>query len=496
MVEVVPANIAPAHAGQYWVAAYFATWRGGSLALTDPDLTTLHQDPRLDPALAQHRLGREKVFVPVDDKAVPLEYGRTYDFRVRMADLTRGGPDAREAVPLPPDAVATIPFRRRRRPGQIKILSRPEIGNPSLRIARPRLGYPDALYTGRASFADLRTDYLVEKPECEQREYGVPDPDVPTVAIRVEVRALQGDFALWLPLYETSRDFAVDSDELTLDLDLQDHATLGGFAEAQPNAGSLAIPTARDVRFTLTAMGRTEPNYFASEESRTGVPITVEVRAAASGEAGLFAPFDLPVRGFFFQPPPEDASVSSPVERLAQELGLVSSGLTVSARPGHRAIFACSRALHHTLAAELSSFTVASNAELIQRWVNVLRVTVARDWTWDGLADAGIEVRRVVERPGFADVDELVGTILLSRTLTSAARQDVADDVRAPQRQSIEVWFFDAFDPKPPVELPSAPPRFPTEITFRYRLIASYRGAVPAPDLVVLDPLVPVPDAC
>src|SRR5262249_21317657 len=31
VVEVVPAQIAPARAGQFWMPPYFATWRGGSL---------------------------------------------------------------------------------------------------------------------------------------------------------------------------------------------------------------------------------------------------------------------------------------------------------------------------------------------------------------------------------------------------------------------------------------------------------------------------------
>src|SRR6185295_20400206 len=47
VVEVMPAQIAPARAGEYWMPSFFATWRGSSLVLTDGNLTLLHQRPEL-----------------------------------------------------------------------------------------------------------------------------------------------------------------------------------------------------------------------------------------------------------------------------------------------------------------------------------------------------------------------------------------------------------------------------------------------------------------
>ena len=469
-VEVAPVQIAPGRPGEYWMPPYFTTWRGSSLALTDQDLTNLHQHPELDnPALPPHRLGREKVFAPVDDKLVPLLYGKTYEFRVRLADLTRGGPKSGDDLPLPADSIATVDFRRRTRPAQINVVTRPTKEVPSLEIAKPRLGYPDALFTGQVNFTDLEDDFLT-KPE---REFSVPDPDVVRVDIRVEVRALEGDEVRWWPVYTTNRVFAADT--LTIDLEANDHPTLDAFPEAQPLAGALAIPTARDVRLTLTAIGRDDPGYFDSAAARVGIPITVEVRTDAIAEAPLFSPVDLPVRGFFFQPPPDDGSVANPVERLAQELGLDHSRLTVSGRAGHRTVFASSAGLHHTLATELSAITFASNVDLIQRWVNVLQFKIDRDWIWDGLAEAGAEVRRVVKRPGKDDLDQLAGTIHLSRALPFAARAGVPPNVRAPQRQFTDVFFFDAFDPKP------SPGDFPTEVTFEYRIVPAFKGDGPAP---------------
>ena len=137
------------------------------------------------------------------------------------------------------------------------------------------------------------------------------------------------------------------------------------------------------------------------------------------------------------------------MDRLAQELALSSSRLTISGRPGHRTVFACSAGLNHTLATELSAITFASNADLIQQWVNVLQFRIGRDWSWDGLADTGYEVWRTVKRPKHADLDQLAGTVQLSRVVPRSATADVPLGARAPQRQFTDVFFFDAFDPKP-----------------------------------------------
>ena len=482
VVEVAPVQIAPGRAGEYWMPHYFTTWRGSSLALTDQDLANLHRHLDVnDPALPPHALGRERVFAAVDDKLIPLLYGNTYEFRVRLADLTRGGPESGDDLPLAPDSIATISFRRRTRPAQITVVTRPTRDSPALVIAKPRLGHPEALFTGKVGFAELEADFLA----TPEREFSVPDPDVAGVDIRVELRALEGDERPWWTLYTTHRVFAAET--LTIPLVLEDHATIDVLPEAQPPAGALAIPTARDVRFTLTAIGHDDPDYFESASARVGIPITVEVRADAIAEAPLFSPVDLPLRGFFFQPPPDDGSVASPVERLGQELGLDHSRLTLSGRAGHRTVFASSAGLHHTLATELSSITFASNADLVQRWVNVLQFRIDRDWIWDGLVEAGAEVRRVVKRPGKDDEDQLAGTIHLSRALPLAARAGVPSTVRAPERQFTDVFFFDAFDPKP------APDDFPAEVTFEYRITPAFKGDAPAPATETLpELLVPI----
>ena len=128
-VEVVPVRIAPARPAEYWMPRYFATWYGASLVLAD-DLVQLHQrnDLGFDAAAADLRLGRNRRFEPIDLQAVPLRYGRDYEFRVRLVDLSCGGPAPHS--PVPPQAVppardehytATIGFRRRKRPGAVEV---------------------------------------------------------------------------------------------------------------------------------------------------------------------------------------------------------------------------------------------------------------------------------------------------------------------------------------------------------------------------------------
>jgi hypothetical protein len=477
VVEVAPVQMSAALRGQYWMPSYFATWRGSSLALTDADLVSLHQDPALDGPEAQaHRLGRERVFEPVDDKAVPLLYGQTYEFRVRLADLTRGGPASDDVGSPAPDSTAIVPFRRRRQPEQVAVLSRPSKAAPVLELAKPRLRYPEALFTGKVSVQDLRSDFL----SAPEREFGVPDPDIVVLDILVEVRALNGDAMAWLPLYRTTRPF--DADAMTLQMAGDDTAVLAGFAGNEPEDGALRVPTARDIRLTFTAIGRDGGNYFESEAARTGIPISVEVRAGAAAEASLLTIPDTPLRSFFFQPPPADGSVASPVERVAAELGVDCSRLTLAGRAGRRTVFGASAELHHTLTPEGSAITFASNADLIRRWVNVVRVTLSRDWTWDGLS-GGLAIRRTIRRKGADDVDALAGTVLVPRVIAGSSRAGIAADPRAPQRQFTEICFFDAFDPKPVAG------EFPQELHFEYRIEAAFAGDPPAPEPVILPEL-------
>ena len=487
VIEVVPAQISPALPGEFWMPPYFCTWRGSSLVLTDPDLTRLHQRAGFDPAFDATRLGREQVFVPVGDKDVPLRYGRRYAFRVRLADLSRGGPPVTDPTPAETDRDAhhqcQIDFQRHRRPGLIELRQAPTRDAPRLLIAKPQLGHPELLFTGAHSIDDLEAG--MDANAARQREPGLPDPDVLQVLIRLEVQALKGDAVVWWPLYETRRTF--DAETLTLELTPQDAPTLDGFAEAQPDAGPLPVPTARALRLVLVAVGRDDAGYFASDAARFGPPMTVELRAPASAEVGLLPPKPA-LLSFFFRAPGSDANVPRPLLRLAQESALRAQGLTLSGPLGQRSVFGCSKALRHLLSPERASVSLASETELTQRWVNVVQFDLARDWAWDGLAEEGLVVTRRVSKPGQADVVELAGTVSLPRAVNGAAAAAAGIGARAPQRQFTHVVFIDAMDPKPRVQ----PPEFPNELTLSYEISAVLRDPVDAPDPVTASVRLPI----
>lgn len=464
VIEVVPVQHATAGDGVFWLPSYFTAWRGRSLVLSDPDLVALHSEVAGDIASGaqSHLLDREKIFAAVGDNDVKLRYGNRYDFRVRLADLTRGGPDWRLPDPaVPGSSIFSIGFTRHRRPGPP--LAALDKDARTIDLEKPRLGYPDALFAGaviddiKQDLDTIRQSLRLPKERQITREAGVFDPDVVTVEIVVSVKTLSNDVSAYGLLYKTERE--MPADRLTLSLDVRNFPTLDGFDPDQPTAGPLLVPTAREVRFTLTAIGKDTEGYFASAEARRGVSIDVDVHCPADGEAPLLsdvAPPLAPLQSFFFQPP--EASGPTPVERLAVELGLDNHGMTLSGKPGHRTVIGCSAGLRYTLSPERSSITFGSSADLIKRWVSVVRMTIDRDWTWDGLEEAGIEVTRVIHQDPRAEMTASVGTIKIPHALAAKARSGDTVDLRAPFRQSTEIIFFDAFDPKPepglaPVEL-------------------------------------------
>ncbi len=497
-VEVVPVQASPLRPGDFWMPPYFCTWRGASLVLTDADLTRLHAGADIDAGFESHRLGRQQVFAAVDDKAVPLLYGHGYEFRVRLADLSRGGPDADAPTPDDPGGeahhVVAVAFPRRRRPGRPEILERPTREALRIVLGKPRLRHPELLFTGKSDFDTVFDAARADAAAGRQQEFGLPDPDVVALAIRVEVAALTGEAAGWLPLYETSRAF--DGKELQLDLAPADVPDFAGLSALQPDAGPLTVPTARALRFVLIAVGRDEPGYFASDAARRGDPVTIEVRATPSIETDLLGPVEL--KSFLFRVDP----AAHPLARLAQEAGLEARSQTLSARPGQRTVFGCSNALKHVLAPDAASLTFASDADVTQRWINAVQFDLRRDWTWDGLAPNGLVVRRTIRRAGQPDVTEIAGTIAVPHALPRRPAGTPAD-ARDPARMSSRMVFIDAIDPKPRPLDPTAAKReprdaaaeaaqFPAELDVTYTITATLADGVASPDPLAATVLLPI----
>lgn len=475
-VEAVPVNHTFEVGGEFWLPSYFAAWTGGSLVLSHPQVFQIANRPEI---------GADPVYEAVDADAVPLLYGRDYQFRVRLMDLTGGGPLAGDPHdPAAPAPIASVPFRRFVPPGAVRIDPdgglQPDGRTASYQVLRPLLGYPDIVYTGFPDAIDL---LLADVPAAaaEEREAGLPDPDATHVLIEVQVRTLDGDPAAgsaagqpFVPLYSLLRE--LDAEPLTLNADFEDVASLGTLRNlVLGDNDPLRLPTARDVRLVLTAMGSEDAalDHWGSQEARRGAaPVSLYVRAVSRDERGLFRPAlqGPEIQAIFLQPdPPAGPSLAAQlamagrrhdapsdlVDRLAHQLGLARSGLTLSARGGRRLVIGAARGLRHTLNPDRSSITFATKDDLTRHWLVCIRLTLDRDWTWDALAPVAFEVRRD---------GALVGEIVLPRAVNRAALQD-------PDRDHTEILFLDAWDPKP---LRGEPLR---EGRLTYTLAPSFRAA-------------------
>lgn len=472
-VETHPVQFEGQKTGDYWLPTYFTNWTGASLVTLDTDTILLAGGPdKKDP-------GRVQGIAP----DLALRYGQEYEFRVRLMDHTGGGP-ALEGEPLVPgpSPIATLPFRRWIRPQRLR-LQAPPPATPdptappaTLTLHRPLLGHPAVVHTGAYTdpLASLRADLPAAK--TEKRDVGLPDPDVAAVRIVVTAQGLAQDPLVsegYQMLYETTRAFPNDpAQPLSINLawvDVHNATALIG-----PAAGPLPLPTARNVRLQLYPLGRDDPQlkYFGADDVRTGPPITVNLRKHSSDERNLFAP-DLPTHRFsalFLQPDPVvDATVlfaqraagsggqrpSDVPSRLAAQLDLRHDGLTLRARPGRRVVFGCAPSLRHVIGPDNASITFASQSDLVKHWLVVVRLTLDRDWMWDGLAHDGI----VVERDG-----QVVGRFGPTRNVGT-------DALVNPERSQSDICFFDGVDPKPPSGA------FPAELILTYTIRAEFVSA-------------------
>jgi hypothetical protein len=466
--------------GDAWLPLYFANWRGGSLAVVDPVV----------PAM----LAAKPITATPDPIGTLLSYGRSFAFRVRLADLSGGGAIVTDApVNADPADVAAIDFRRAvppKKPGVQLNFSKAKPGGSygswpppeyvipepeSVLFTRPLIGYPEVLYTGLGD-TDAHRGQIVEYFTKHAQPgsgivVGLPDPDVQILQIVVEVRTplhdVAGDGVVSAPfrqLYTTTREFpplpegpTPTDPGLPVDIAYVDAPSIVDWAAIQPSTGPLVIPRARDVRITARALGRDDPTYFFPAATN-GLPATVIIRAELRNEPSLLiraVDGSAPLRGYLFNRPPGIAA--PPVAaQLAQDLHLAVDGLTFAARPGTRVAFGASKSLRHTLSGDNSTITFAAESELLRQWVAVLVADLERDWTWDGLANASTIN---VERDGAT-----VGSLTIARTLGAAA---VADPANWDRRRTLLV-FFDGVDPHE-----STASHYPEAIEHNWTLSAS-----------------------
>jgi hypothetical protein len=525
---VYPSQIDGDGSKTFWLPMYFASWTGKSMVLHDDEAAKLYQhgDAKARPDInvsGPPAQGLNATYRP-EGLATPLRYGTPYQFRVRMADLSGGGPEV-ERTPTDelPSQVAKLRFKRYVAPDLVRIEDLPAntddiaFADDKLTLRRPLLGYPAVVYTGQyASPVALLQAASDAKPK---EAFGIADPDVESVEIVVELETLRMDNLEsvsgrenYIHFYTTTRTFPKASptfdDVLEVRLDWRDCKVLTfgdpgdlgdlGLTQAEIDAlPTLPLPRMRTVRLTLRAVCTPRPDYYGLEEkdpalnTRFGRTLQFKLRAEADqNERGLLGA-GRAVRGIWLQPdapPLFDGNLASlllgrvvdptpdMIQRLAQALGVEAKGLTLVAKRGQRLQFGCSQRIRHTLSPDRSSLTFASKTDLGQHWLCALLLDLERDWTWDGLADRSFVVerkRRFREDDPATETEVLeVGDIELSRSAPFTALVD-------PDRSHTTLVFIDAVEPrntlkrKPPH---AAEARFPDLIEVGYTITPVYQG--------------------
>ena len=567
-VQVFPSKLNADPATSYWLPSFFTQWYGASLVLPDQRAAQLDESGALaNPgtyhdtkitAKPEQKSGLYRPLLPADPE---LKYGKQYEFRVRLSDLTGGGPLLNEdELNDAPANSADIVFKRYVAPKQLKVTPLAAQPNPvsptsvflagdSFEISRPRLGYPALLFTEmdtNDAFQKLLDDKVAlhtgkvgDEKIKEQREVSYFDPDVDKMLVIVEAKTLLADNMAsltkreaFIPLYTTYRSFPNDpKDPFLLELEYRDanvidfdnQINLGDLNISQPELDAqaqLVLPRSRDIRITLRPVCSEKPaspEYFGFGKTNVagqlvfaGETTQFFVRRDAQDEFDFFKPSleSQRLQAIYLKPDPpqvinpltfvseivtgKELEQSVLIQRLAAQLDLEFKGMTLIGKPGERIQFGCSKRIRHTLAPDNSSITFATKADLINHWLCVLSFEVNRDWTWRGLANTGIEVKREKEftdEPATAE-SEVVGYVQFNECANVVALKD-------PNRSFTRVVFIDAVEPKKPLDAPATQMHpFPNTIDLNYtlmpRFINSVNPAAGARESVTCDVQLPV----
>jgi hypothetical protein len=465
-----------------WLPRYFATWRGGSLCEPDP--------------IPKALTGRSAPAAPLrvaDGLTTLLSYGHTYAFRVRLADISNGGPSiaaGNDAINPGPDGIALQTFQRivpPKAPSFTAVIGGGSATFPDgLTVMRPLIGYPEVLYThfgDTAAARDAMRAALVAQATGGAKIAGFPDPDVDHVEITVSVRhplhdtgTSNGTFA---PLYTTTRTLSAvtgiipsPTDPGTrIDLTYIDATTIVGWAPEQPATGPLLIPRGRDVQITIRAGVRAnDPSYFTPQLAQ-GHSATLQVRCEAVAEPALLQQADAlePIQGFLFRRPPNVAAPSV-VSQLAEQLGVLSSGDNVlTAPPGRRVVFGASGALRTAISADGETLTFGATDELLRFWIVAIVLDLERDWTWDGLQPTSFQLLRGATTDTEATA-QAVGSLTVPHVLGTAATTQPSNQ----ERSRTHLILLDAIDPQ------EATGTFPQALSHRWFVKPALDAAGPA----------------
>ena len=536
--QVYPAQLDGYDDKPYWLPMYFAAWTGKSMVLPDEEASAIYQHGKAEPRPEINVKGppqnKLNTLYEPSGIATSLRYGTPYEFRIRLGDMSGGGPGL-AAAPQDetPSQTTKCRFKRYVAPNAVRIDGLPAnsdklFAGAELKLKRPILGYPAVVFTGK--YADPITllkaasDAELAKPLGEERvAFGIADPDVESVEITVEVQTLKMDNMMsvsgreaYIKYYTTTRTFpkvsAEFDDLLTIPLDYRDCKVLkfgdpGDLGDLGVNQAGidglheLVLPRARTIRLTLRAVCEARPDYYGLEQpdpnfnTRFGRTIQFLLRAdPLEDETALFGA-SRQVRGIYLQPDPPflfDGNIGSLllgkevekapdiVQRLAQQLGIESRGMSLVGKKGQRVQFGCSQRIRHTLSPDNSSLTFASKGDLAHHWLCGIMLELERDWTWDGLEDRSLVIKRSkrFKEDAAAETENLeIGDIEIKHTAPFTALSE-------PDRSHTTLIFIDAVETSNERKRPAphaSEPRFPDLIELEYTLEPAYKNPLGAP---------------
>ena len=452
---------------QIWLPPWFTIWRGGSIVMETPEEQRLMNAPP-PPAGSPPESD-----VPVDLNGIALRYGNRYEFRVRLADATGGGPDLSDDSVRVGETPIALLHMKRHVPPRRPILSPAAVPGdgavPSVAVTRPPLGYPGAVFAaGPAAQADLLSQIAANDLDpANATPPAIRDPDTAYLRIRVLLRLPTYDPGAgpqgWTEWYTTTRPFPADpTQDLGLTFDWLSAADYRGIdISAQLGAegavtGPIPLVRSRDIRIEVAAIGRNDLSYFATEKARIGDVDSIELHAIAGTETTPIAPLSnqdklrsvllrddpIGVRASLSATVAQNNPTTVLVDRLAIAADLVADDAMLLGREGERVAFGCAGLTHHA-APDMSSLEFAEPGELAGQWINVAQMVVDRDWSWRGQGAPTVRVRRRIALPDApADVRQWVevGEIQLMNTINVQARKN-------PERGYIRFIFLDAFPP-------------------------------------------------
>jgi len=356
--QVYPNKISGPNSDHYWLPMYYAHWIGKNMVTEDQDALEIYKNDQDNGAMQNEiqdkRVEKNKTLIPALLQTT-LRYGKTYEFRVRMTDISGGGPeisdDPLNAAASPETSVS---FKRFVNPAMLRITKPLELrnnersyfnsinddesqfdGNPSFAIQRPLLEYPAVVFTDK--YQKLGQDpiaLLKALPvEADGLKPALADPDVTKVKVRVEVKSLRMDTQLsqkgddsFITIYETERAFPEAFDgTLNIPIEFIDVPVLNLGEPANPflrddllqadldSMTGLVLPSGRHVRVSLRAVAETDDSpesYFGfidsdeDKDSRYGKNQQFMLYKEPALEEDVLEPFeDVPtLQGLFLKP--------------------------------------------------------------------------------------------------------------------------------------------------------------------------------------------------